>query len=217
MLSADGVSRCWGDTSTWTSTVCDSPNPQTRVSAAPVAWPVSARLTLGADFACVANATGATQCMGANNQAQLGDTTTSGRTTFAPVASLGAVRSLAANPAGQSACAVLPDSTAQCWGLNTSGQLGDGTTTSPRISPRSVVTAAGPLTGITQLALGPNHGCALVTDGTVQCWGANASGQLGDGTTTARSTAAPVVGLTAVTALARAASSKLLHFQLIRA
>ena len=202
VIQADGTTRCWGAQGAWLGTVCDEPNTATRVAPASVAWPASAGLTLGADFACVANATGATQCMGANNQAQLGDTTTSTRTTFAPVSGLASGAAIVASPAGQSACAFLPDGTAQCWGLNTSGQLGDGTTTSPRISPRSVVTATSPLTGITQLALGPNHGCALLADGTVQCWGANASGQLGDGTTTARSTAAPVPGLTAVTALA---------------
>jgi alpha-tubulin suppressor-like RCC1 family protein len=51
------------------------------------------------------------------------------------------------------------------------------------------------------LAAGSSHACALLTDGTVRCWGANYSGQLGDGTTTFTSLPVPVKGLSDVTAL----------------
>lgn len=74
--------------------------------------------------------------------------------------------------------------TAWGWGLNSSGQLGDGTSTSPRLSP--VQTAD--LTAITRIAGGggSGHSLALASDGAVWAWGTNNSGQVGDGTTSNR-------------------------------
>jgi alpha-tubulin suppressor-like RCC1 family protein len=76
--------------------------------------------------------------------------------------------------------------------LNSSGQLGDGTTTQ-RLYPVTVKLPNGvALSGITRIACGATHSLALKSDGTVWAWGANASGQIGDGTTTARSFATQV-------------------------
>lgn len=66
-----------------------------------------------------------------------------------------------------------------CWGQNTNGQLGDGTTTS-RHEPAEV----SGLTDATQLAAGTNHICAVRASGGVACWGSNSSGQIGIGTVT---------------------------------
>jgi alpha-tubulin suppressor-like RCC1 family protein len=52
------------------------------------------------------------------------------------------------------------------------------------------------------LALGGSHTCARIVDGTVSCWGSNASGELGDGTMTSRPTPAVVPDLEGVVALA---------------
>jgi hypothetical protein len=67
--------------------------------------------------------------------------------------------------------------------LNSSGQLGDGTTTN-----RSTPVSVSGLTGAVAISAGINHTCAVLNDGTAKCWGLNSSGQLGDGTTTNRST-----------------------------
>ena len=88
-------------------------------------------------------------------------------------------------------CALMGDSTVKCWGDNSTGQLGDGTTTN-RPRPKTVPG----LSGVTQLSLGDGHSCALLSDGTVKCWGKNYSGQLGDGTALSRNNPAPVSGLT---------------------
>ena len=75
------------------------------------------------------------------------------------------------------------------WGLNTNGQLGDGTTIQ-RNSPVQV------LTNVASVTAGTSHTMAIRTDGTLWTWGLNTSGQLGDGTTTQRTS--PVQVLTNV-------------------
>jgi hypothetical protein len=69
----------------------------------------------------------------------------------------------------------------QCWGANWNGQLGDGTTFDQCV-PTSVAGLSSP--GIAAVAAGYGHTCALLAStGGAQCWGYNAHGQLGDGTT----------------------------------
>ncbi|MBI4946949.1 MAG: T9SS type A sorting domain-containing protein [Bacteroidetes bacterium] len=87
------------------------------------------------------------------------------------------------------------DGTVWAWGDNTVYQLGDGTTTERR-TPVQVLGPGGVgfLTGIIQVSSGYQHSLALKSDSTVWAWGNNPSGQLGDGTTTNRSTPVQVVG-----------------------
>jgi hypothetical protein len=75
------------------------------------------------------------------------------------------------------ACAISQTGSVSCWGDNSKGQLGDGTT-SFRSQPIAVVGLAGK---VTQLALTYQSSCALLETGAVQCWGGNSQGELGVG------------------------------------
>ncbi|TWD75226.1 alpha-tubulin suppressor-like RCC1 family protein [Kribbella amoyensis] len=86
--------------------------------------------------------------------------------------------------------ALRSDGTVWGWGLNTTGQVGDGTTTM-RTRPVRV----GSLTNITALAGGRDHGLAVRGDGTVWSWGDNTQGQLGDGSLTNRLSPVQVTGV----------------------
>jgi alpha-tubulin suppressor-like RCC1 family protein len=100
------------------------------------------------------------------------------------------------------ACALLPSGVVKCWGNDVYGKLGNGTTGTDRWSPA-------PVTGIgdaTAISLGEHHACAVVSGGSVKCWGFNAYGQLGDGTTTDATTPVPVTGVTGAVAVAAGAS-----------
>ena len=101
---------------------------------------------------------------------------------------------------GQGACAVLSGGSAKCWGNAQNAWLGDG---NDRFAGKSLLplTVSG-LSNVTQIVTGRIHSCALISGGSVKCWGANSNGALGDGTTTSRSTPVSVSGLSGVSELA---------------
>ena len=153
----------------------------------------------GADHTCALTSGGGVWCWGLNGNGQLGDGTTTPRLTLGAVSGLSS--GVTAITAGYfHTCALTSGGGVVCWGANASGQLGDGTTTTPRLTP---VAVSGLSSGVTAVAAGASHTCALTSGGGVVCWGCNAIGQLGDGTTTQRLTPGAVSGLSSgVTAVA---------------
>ena len=91
---------------------------------------------------------------------------------------------------GSNTCTVQDDGAARCWGSNSYGQVGDGTTTNA-----SNTVAVSSLTGAAEICAGGNGGCAVQGEGAVLCWGYNNYGQVGDGTTTQRLTPVAASGL----------------------
>lgn len=132
---------------------------------------------------------------GANSFGQLGDGTTTGRTTPGPVPGLSDIVDL--HGGREHVIALRADRTVWVWGSNEEGQLGLGTTTN-----RSAPTRVPGLADVEAVETGHNSSLALLPDGSVRTWGLNADGQLGDGSTTLRRSPVAVVGLTTAVAVA---------------
>jgi alpha-tubulin suppressor-like RCC1 family protein len=96
---------------------------------------------------------------------------------------------------GRHACARRTSGAVVCWGHNYYGQLGNGRSGGSYMAGTSFSNVPVAVTGITNaisITAGAEHTCAVLADGTARCWGRNDAGQLGDGTTTDRSTPTPV-------------------------
>lgn len=137
-------------------------------------------ITAGSAHTCGIGA-GGVLCWGANRVGQLGDGTTEGRAQPTPVEGLSGRPAQVAAGAVHT-CALLLDGSAECWGQNLHGQLGDGTTQNAS-SPTAVVG------GIRFLSIyaGGALTCGISLEGSQYCWGQNLQGQLGDGTRESRS------------------------------
>jgi alpha-tubulin suppressor-like RCC1 family protein len=176
VLATGGV-RCWGsndngelgDGSTTSRSIAPTQD---------VGLPGPARdIALGTNFTCALLETGGVRCWGANPNGELGNGSTTARSTPAgsDVALPGPVQSLAAD--ASHTCAVLETGGLRCWGSNDRGQLGDGTV-GDRTSPASTdLSLSGPVESV---AAGYSFTCAVLRAGGLRCWGAHTSGQLGN-------------------------------------
>jgi alpha-tubulin suppressor-like RCC1 family protein len=190
-LLADGTARCWGSNAN--GQLGDGSFVLRPLPTVVSGQAKTVALAAGDAHSCALLVDGSGRCWGGNLLGQLGDGSTVSRTTPGVVSLLG--QAVAAAAGFGHGCAVIADGTAKCWGENSSGQVGDATTVS-RFAPTTVVyqflkrttsggfVATAPVTQVEQIATGRRHSCLLRANGIVQCWGENASGQLGFGTTT---------------------------------
>jgi alpha-tubulin suppressor-like RCC1 family protein len=148
-----------------------------------------AQLSAGYGHECGVTPAGAAYCWGVNFSGELGAGTNN--SALFPTLVLGGLTFAQVSAGQYRTCGVTTAGAAYCWGQNFAGQLGDGTTTD-RTSPVPVL---GEFT-FAQVSVGPVglHNCGVTTVGAAYCWGWNALGQLGDGTTTDRTSPVPVLG-----------------------
>jgi alpha-tubulin suppressor-like RCC1 family protein len=121
------------------------------------------------------------KCWGNNSFGQLGYADSVTRNSPPdPVVNLGSSNTAKSIAVGSGfTCIILDTNGVKCWGLNSSGQLGYGDTTS-RSAPAATTIVLGPGTAAKEVVAGSAHACALLADNTVTCWGANSVGQLGN-------------------------------------
>jgi alpha-tubulin suppressor-like RCC1 family protein len=147
------------------------------------------RVAVGSHHALALTATGQLFAWGAGGFGQIGDGNTISHSIPVPVSVAGALagKTVIAMDAGTGhSVALTSDGSVVAWGLNSSGQLGDGTFTS-RLLPQAI-DRTGALSGktITAIAAGREFTLALTSDGQLFAWGDNSRNQLGDGTATNR-------------------------------
>lgn len=193
-LNSVGQTYCWGysqaassplgtvDTSTYVL------NPSL-VSGAPTFRSLSG----GSYHICGLTAAGAAYCWGHNNLGQLG-TGSNVPSAIASPTLIGGITFSKIDAGGDSTigggltCGIADTGITYCWGGNSMGQLGTGSTSPSYIPTPTAVT--GGLT-FTKISVGGRHVCGLTSAGAAYCWGANDRGQLGTGSTAAVTIATP--------------------------
>ena len=193
-LHQDGTISCWGSNDrgrlgTGQSTVSlrdDSADPSGPVRVNGITDATA--ITTGWDHSCALHQTGAVSCWGANGAGQLGNSQSTGYWNSAgdwkdgtdssvPVEVDGITDITAITASGGHSCALHQDGAITCWGNNWNGQLGNGATS----YFSSVPVEVDGITDATAITAGWGHSCALHQTDAVSCWGANSTGQLGNG------------------------------------
>ncbi|HEX6307514.1 MAG TPA: Ig-like domain-containing protein [Longimicrobiales bacterium] len=131
----------------------------------------------GSQYSCALRSDGAAYCWGANPRGQLGDGTQAPSAVPVEVSGRHAFEQLVVGDLN--ACGITATGEAYCWGDNSLGQLGAGSSVPLSRDPMPV--AGGHR--FVQISVGLRITCGIATDGLTYCWGTNANGQLGTGTT----------------------------------
>jgi alpha-tubulin suppressor-like RCC1 family protein len=189
-LLSDGMISCWGQNvggALGNGTTIDSLVPTT-VSGITNAVAVGA----GDAYTCAVLSGGTVQCWGFNYGGCLG--IPGDQINPLPLSVPSITNAIAIAAGGSHTCVLLEHGTMQCWGLYAQGQLGNGAFPS---GISNISTVPVPVSGITNaiaISAGSNHTCAVLSEGTLQCWGWNDYGQLGNGTTTSSAVPVTVTG-----------------------
>ena len=211
-LRSDGTVWAWGQ-----NDVGELGNGTTNDSSVPVQVMGLSRVTAisaGGDHAMAlatkgyVNMLSAVYGWGGNGSGQIGDGTYRERPVPVQVNGIGPQHISAIAAGGDFSMVLGSDGSVWDWGDNFYGQLGDGNNYIAIVP----VQAQGPGTGITQISAGANHALALLSNGTVQAWGYNGAGQLGNGTyasNVANPSPVQVTGLGSVTQISAGANFSL--------
>jgi alpha-tubulin suppressor-like RCC1 family protein len=183
--------KCWGQNPsgqlgtgdiTWTTTPVDVTVLNQDVS----------EIAVGYNHACASiSATGGIKCWGDQLYGQLGNNVMSFSASLSAVDVIGLTSGSASLQSNDNTTCAILNGAAKCWGKNTNGQLGNGSTGDSAVP----VTVFGLTSGISAVSTGGFHTCALSTSDSVQCWGLNSSGQLGNSTTQSTLIPVSVLGL----------------------
>ncbi len=180
-ITAAGLAYCWGSNTygqLGDGTLVD------RLTPTAVNFGFSfTTLRLGLDHTCGLLADGRAFCWGRNQFGQVGNGNPPTTNVTSPSSVATSLRFTVMAAGDNHTCALTSEGAAYCWGLNTDGQLGIGSTAN---QPFPTTRVGGGLL-FTGIRAGGQHTCALAAGtGAAFCWGLNSSGQLGDGTMTSR-------------------------------
>lgn len=155
------------------------------------------QIAVQATHACAVTATGELWCWGVNEDGEMGTGTLDPENQSTPVkALLDQVKMVSISE--YATCALRIDGTVWCWGAAADSFLGQPIAEKNRPTPTQVPG----MSNVAQLSGGNYHTCALKASGSVECWGNNEKGQLGQGRDSTQEkkgdSPAPVVGLSDV-------------------
>ncbi|HSA55511.1 MAG TPA: Ig-like domain-containing protein [Gemmatimonadaceae bacterium] len=203
-LATTGIVYCWG----WGSNGESGSGALVATQVAPDSVHGGRRFTALAGAAhtiCAIATTGEPYCWGRNNTGQVGDGTTTCTSLSASCfderalptrvvtgdsfAGIGANARIVNGFGGGTSCGVATSSEGYCWGQNTNGQIGDGST-----GVRLVPTLVSGNHSWRSIAVGSATTCGVTTAGVGLCWGFNGTGSVGDGTTVHRLIPTAVTG-----------------------
>jgi alpha-tubulin suppressor-like RCC1 family protein len=185
-LTANGVALCWG--SNYLGMLGDGTVVSRNTPTPVMIERKLAMISAGSEHTCALDTDGVALCWGRNVEGELGDGTfVTNRST--PTAVTTGLRFVSLTSGQLHTCALTKLGAAYCWGLNSDGQLGNGSTASV-----AVPVAVGQGLVFAGIRAGGRHTCGWLSSGAAYCWGRNSSGQLGNGTTVNRALPTAVIG-----------------------
>ncbi len=186
-ITTEGEAYCWG-----AGTAGELGNGAFADSSVPVAVSgghTFASLEASLAHTCGVTTDGAAYCWGLGSAGRLGNGSSVNRAEPVAVSGGHTFSKVVTKGGGPQSCGIRTDGVAMCWGSNTTGQIGDGTTTD-RMTPTVV---SGGHTWI-DITTGNGAACGLRPDGSAMCWGSDGAGRLGNGAAGASSVPTPVDG-----------------------
>ncbi len=183
-----GTAYCWGNNGA--RRLGNSGGPRVAVPTPVVGSLTFVQLSAGFNHTCGRTVDGAAYCWGSNDRGQLGLGSLQPDSSMTPVKVAGGLSFVDLQVGARITCGRTVAGGTYCWGENTEGQLGVGTSESAVTLPRLV---SGGLTFVA-LAPGRDHGCGVAGAGAAYCWGQNEEGQLGNGTSISTTSPSAVSG-----------------------
>jgi alpha-tubulin suppressor-like RCC1 family protein len=191
LVGASSALYCWGDNIYGQLGSGATAN----LSATPVQMTgLGSPSAISAGITNCAIVSGSIDCWGGNGDGQAGQPITGNGIITAPtgVSGLsGPINAQGLSVGDYHTCAIITGGSVYCWGWNMYGQLGNAST-AVGDHATSAVPVQGLASGATQVSAGYAHTCALLTTGTVSCWGVQRNGALGDGVIAGEGVSAPV-------------------------